>query len=310
MFVLNDSDVAEILTWPKLIDALQLAFLQRQEKEAFIMPERQVISRENATYLSMPCLDSEGWFGVKQVSVLPQNYKIDKETVQAQYTLFDPSGTPVLTAAADLLTKMRTAAVSALAARYLVKANANSLLLIGTGSLAPYMAKAHMFVTNYSRLLLWGRNIAKAKLLSEKLSKEANMEFKVIKSLTDALAEADVVTIATTANSPIVFKDMTHKGQHFDIVGAFKGDMIELEPNLIKSSSVFVDDIPSCKLEAGDLIQAAQQGWSFEEIRADLSQIVSKKEVRKNDKEITVFKSVGLALEDLVAAKILYKAVS
>ena len=125
------------------------------------MPERVGMNVPQGTLLTMPCADQEGWFGVKQVAVIPENPKRNKPSVQAWYTLFDPTGTPVLACSATLLTKFRTSAVSAIAANYLAAHDASTLLVVGTGSLAPWMTEAHTQVRRYKKILVWGRNSQK-----------------------------------------------------------------------------------------------------------------------------------------------------
>lgn len=252
----------------------------------------------------MPCVDADGWFGVKQVSVIPDNYLRSKETVQAHYTLFDPNGTAVLSASADSLTKFRTAATSALAAKYLVNKDAPNLLVIGTGALAPFMAEAHCVVHDYQKIMLWGRNFDKAKIVAEDIEKRLDRKIKIVDNLKEAVNLADVITIATTAAKAVIKSEFLKDGQHIDLVGAFTPQMQELDEKAIKGANVFVDDLAACKAEAGDLIKATMLGWSFDNIKADLASLISNR-YQTNKDEITVFKSVGLALEDLVVARLL-----
>ena len=304
MRVLNDAEVLNKLAWPRVFTALEDAFMQRYVRpNYFKMPARTVIEQGENSYLSMPCVDAEGWFGVKQVSVIPGNYLQNKETVQAHYSLCDPSGTAVLSLAADSLTKIRTAATSALAAKQLIKKDAKTLLLIGTGALAPFMAEAHYFAYNYQNILLWGRDAKKAKFTAQKIKKRLAKNVELVPDLETAVKMADVVSVATTAKQAIIRSEWLSK-QHIDLVGAFTAQMQELAEDGIKRASVFVDDIEACRAEAGDLIKAAEQGWSFADIKADLASLVYGGYQVKED-ELTVFKSVGLALEDLVVARLL-----
>ena len=147
MNILSDEDIRAALSWEAVLKSLEDAF---QNPETYLSPERVVIpAPEAGSYLTMPCADAEGWFGVKQVAVIPTNAQRDLPTVQAHYTLMNPTGTPVLSASATVLTRIRTAGTSALAAKYLARQNARTLLIIGTGSLAPYMAQAHARIRGY-----------------------------------------------------------------------------------------------------------------------------------------------------------------
>ena len=304
MRLLTDSDIQQ-LSWSDVLDTLERAFKVRaRDTEAFILPERVAIHAPQGTYLTMPCADKENWFGVKQVSVIPDNPTRNKPSVQAWYTLFDPSGTPALACDATLLTRFRTSAVSAIAAKYLAPKDAHTLLVIGTGSLAPWMAEAHAQVRDYERILVWGRDLDKARITSEKINSRLGERAEVVKSLEAAAKEADVITLATTARKPILKGAWLRGSQHLDLVGAFIPEMAEVDADAVKNADVFVDDLDACTVEAGDLIQAQAQGWSFEQAYGDLGEVVTEKSGRQTPHRITLFKSVGLALEDLVVAKL------
>jgi alanine dehydrogenase len=303
MKILTDTDIRESLKWPDVLRTLERAFnLRYRTPKAFAMPERVGISFEKNSFLTMPCADSDGWFGVKQVSVIPENPQRSKPSVQAWYTLFDTTGTPTLACSATLLTKFRTSAVSAVAANHLAEKDAKTLLVIGTGSLAPWMAEAHTQVRDYETILVWGRNAAKAETTAQDISGRTPKPVKVVNNLESAVREADVISVATTSRTAILKGAWLQGEQHIDLVGAFVPEMIEADADVVKVSSVYVDDLHACKVEAGDLIQAEKHGWVWENVQGDLAKVVAEKPVRRN---ITLFKSVGLALEDLVVAKLL-----
>jgi alanine dehydrogenase len=303
MNLLNDDAVREKLKWPEVLSSLEQAFkLRYQNPKAFMMPERIGIGVTQGTLLTMPCADQEGWFGVKQVSVIPDNPSRNKPSVQAWYTLFDPTGTPVLACSATLLTKIRTSAVSAIAAKHLAPTNAKTLLVIGTGSLAPWMAEAHTQTLSYQKVLVWGRNEEKTQRTVGAIRQRLRMKVEPMEDLERAIFQSDVVSVATTSRSPILLGQHVHPELHIDLVGAFIPEMIEVDADVVRQAQVFVDDLEACKVEAGDLIQAEQRGWSFDKVKGDLAKVVSKRIERGN---VTLFKSVGLALEDLVVAKLL-----
>jgi ornithine cyclodeaminase len=303
MNILTDNDVRERLKWHDVLRILEQAFKTRHHNpKAFAMPERVGITFDKNSFLTMPCADSEGWFGVKQVSVIPDNPARNKPSVQAWYTLFDTTGTPALACSATFLTKFRTSAVSAIAANYLAKKDAKTLLVVGTGSLAPWMAEAHTQVRSYESILVWGRNTDKAEATAKEISSRLKHPVKVVSDLESGTRQADVITVATTSRTPILKGAWLREGQHVDLVGAFVPEMIEVDAEVVKVSSVYVDDLHACKVEAGDLIQAEKQGWAWENVKGDLAKVVTEKPARDS---ITLFKSVGLGLEDLVVAKLL-----
>jgi alanine dehydrogenase len=305
MKILNDEQVAKKLSWGEALEALELAFrLRAASPGAFTMPERVVMPAPGqGSLLVMPCADADGWFGVKQVSVLPENERWNLPTVQAWYTLFDPSGTPVLACSATLLTRIRTAAASALAARALAPNGARRLLVVGTGSLAPWLAEAHAQVRDYGEIMIWGRRPKKAERTAEIVRERLDVPVEVADELEEAVRAADVISFATTARAPIVHGERLRPGQHLDLVGAFLPEMCEVDAEAVKRASVFVDDLDAAKAEAGDLIQAQQQGWSFERVKGDLASLAGGASSRVSEDEVTLFKSVGLALEDLAVAR-------
>ena len=290
-----------------MLEALEQAFARR---EAFEMPERVALGApDEGVYLTMPCADSDGWFGVKQVAVVPTNAIRGKPTVQAYYTLFNPEGTPVLGTEATLLTRARTAGVSAVAAKYLAPKDATTLLVVGTGSLAPWMAEAHLQIRQYERVLVWGRRMERAEQMATRLQLRLDLSVpsmvQTVRDLPQAVAEADVITVATTSRTPIIQGAWLREGQHLDLVGAFIPEMAEVDPEGIKRARVFVDDRDACRTEAGDLIQAQDHGWSFDAVQGDLPAVVNARVARESQSELTLFKSVGLALEDLSVARLL-----
>lgn len=306
MHLLSDEQILEKLSWNTVLDTLEQAFKIRASKPKFFKnPERVGISVPKGNYLTMPCADEEGWFGVKQVSVLPDNPNQNLPSIQAWYTLFDPTGTPALGCSATLLTRFRTSAVSAVAAKYLAPQQAKTLLIIGTGSLAPWMAKAHAQVRQYEQILVWGRSHAKAQQTAQEISSSLSINAVVVEDLEAAVQQADVISLATSSKKPILKGAWLKKGQHIDMVGAFIPEMAEADADVIKNADVFVDDLEAAQVEAGDLIQAEAQGWHWSLVYGTLADIVSEEAGRQNPMRTTLFKSVGLALEDLVVAKLL-----
>lgn len=306
MRILSDDDVAR-LSWERVLAALRGAFRDRGRFEA---PERvQLRAPDGGAWLTMPCADADGWFGVKQVAVLPRNPARGRPSVQAWYTLMGPDGAPVLATPAGLLTKLRTAAVSAIAADLLAPATAASLLVVGTGALAPWMARAHLQVRAYERVVVWGRRTERAEAVVGELARDfagaaVRPALAVARDLEEAVRGADVVTVATTSREPLVRGAWLHAGQHLDLVGAFTRAMREADAEAVRRSLVVVDDAAAARAEAGDLVQAADEGWSWDALAGDLADVVAGR-LRHDPARPTLFKSVGLALEDLVLARLL-----
>ena len=306
MKVYDRENVASSLQYGILIEALRKAFSSK-----ITAPERaqHTIKNKNgsdATLLLMPAWKIGEHIGIKIVSVFPENTTNNMNAVHANYFLVNANdGKPVAVMDGTELTLRRTACASALAADYLVNKNVDTLLMIGTGNLAPHMIKAHCVVRNYSRILIWGRNEEKA----ERLALSLNIKDKEILAKNDikeALNVADVISCATLTQKPLIMGDWIKPGQHLDLVGAFTPDMAEADSKAIAKSKVVVDTYEGALSESGELINALKEGRiKKEHILSDLRELVlEEKNIRKDSNDITLFKSVGTALEDLAAAEL------
>ena len=306
MKVYDRENVASSLQYGILIEALRKAFSSK-----ITAPERvqHTIKNKNgsdATLLLMPAWKIGEHIGIKIVSVFPENTTNNMNAVHANYFLMNANdGKPVAVMDGTELTLRRTACASALAADYLVNKNVDTLLMIGTGNLAPHMIKAHCVVRNYSRILIWGRNEEKA----ERLALSLNIKDKEILAKNDikeALNVADVISCATLTQKPLIMGDWIKPGQHLDLVGAFTPDMAEADSKAVAMSKVVVDTYEGALSESGELINALKEGHiKKEHILSDLRELVlEEKNIRKDSNDITLFKSVGTALEDLAAAEL------
>ena len=306
MKVYDRENVASSLQYGILIEALRKAFSSK-----ITAPERaqHTIKNKNgsdATLLLMPAWKIGEHIGIKIVSVFPENTTNNMNAVHANYFLMNANdGKPVAVMDGTELTLRRTACASALAADYLVNKNVDTLLMIGTGNLAPHMIKAHCVVRNYSRILIWGRNEEKA----ERLALSLNIKDKEIlakNDLKEALNVANVISCATLTQKPLIMGDWIKPGQHLDLVGAFTPDMAEVDSKAIAMSKVVVDTYEGALSESGELINALKEGRiKKEHILSDLRELVlEEKNIRKDSNDITLFKSVGTALEDLAAAEL------
>ena len=306
MKVYDRENVASSLQYGILIEALRKAFSSK-----ITAPERVQHTIKNnkgsdATLLLMPAWKIGEHIGIKIVSVFPENTTNNMNAVHANYFLMNANdGKPVAVMDGTELTLRRTACASALAADYLVNKNVDTLLMIGTGNLAPHMIKAHCVVRNYSRILIWGRNEEKA----ERLALSLNIKDKEIlakNDLKEALNIADVISCATLSQKPLIMGDWIKPGQHLDLVGAFTPDMAEADSKAVAMSKVVVDTYEGALSESGELINALKEGHiKKKHILSDLRELVlEEKDIRTDSNDITLFKSVGTALEDLAAAEL------
>ncbi|MDT0539431.1 ornithine cyclodeaminase family protein [Croceitalea sp. P059] len=261
--------------------------------------------KEESTLLIMPAWKPSEDAGIKIVTVSPKNEMFELPSIQGSYLYLDAT-TGLLKAIieAKSLTVKRTAATSALASSFLSKKSASTLLMIGTGALSVNLIQAHAAVRPIKKVFVWGRTSTKAKLIAEKLNGE-KIEVKAVSKIASVISKVDIVSCATLSKTPLVLGKYLRKGQHVDLVGAYRPNMREADNETIKKASIFIDSYSGGLNESGDILIPLKEGIiSKDEIKAELFQLCSKqKKGRIDDDEITVFKSVGHALEDLVAAR-------
>lgn len=292
------------LDYASLIDALRDAF--RRGAEAPVRHVHTVDPEHDGRLLLMPAWRVGESLGVKLVTVFPGNRARGVPTVGALYVLLDgATGHPKALLDGESLTLRRTAAASALASGYLARADSRVLLVVGTGQLAPCMAEAHCAARPIERVLVWGRRHEAAVQLAARLG-HLKQRVEAVSDLAAALGQADIVSCATTSRDPIVTADAVRDGTHIDLVGAFTPQMRETDDALIARASLYVDTYAGALQEAGDLVQPIARGVvTRDAVRGELSELVAgPPSVRRSAAEVTLFKSVGTALEDLAAAEL------
>ncbi|MCB1452472.1 MAG: ornithine cyclodeaminase family protein, partial [Rhizobiaceae bacterium] len=248
--------------------------------------------------------EGSGHIGVKIASVSPDNNKIGKPAVMAQYLLLDgTTGEPQALIDGASLTLWRTAAASALAADYLARPDASRLLVVGAGALSPYLARAHSALRPIREIAVWNRTPQNAERVAADLAAEG-FQASVVEDIDAALKDTDIVTAATISTVPLINGAHLKPGTHVDLVGAFSPTMRESDDEAIRRARVYVDTRGGALKEAGDIVQALQSGALTEDaIAGDLFQLTrGEAGGRRGADEITLFKSVGAALEDLAAA--------
>lgn len=263
------------------------------------------------TLLLMPAWDAGKSVGIKIVTITPGNGARNLPAVQGIYLLLDGlTGAPQALMDGKCLTVRRTAAASALAASYAARKDAATHLMIGAGALSQPLIEAHRAVRPITRNLLWARDFAKAEIQVKKLA-SAGIEVEPVRDLEAAVKKADIISTGTLSHDPLVKGLWLRPGQHLDLVGAFLPEMRESDDEAVRRATVFVDTREGALKEAGDIVQAIKSGaLTPERISADLFDLArGKHKGRKSDDEITLFKSVGSAIEDLAAARLLMERV-
>lgn len=304
MLNLGREAVATALPYTALVDALDEAFrhgIDAPARQHYALP---VAGEPDGALLLMPAWQSGRALGIKVATVFPGNAARGLASVNASYLLLDgTTGQPRATLDGSELTLRRTGAASALASRYLSREDARELLVVGTGGLAPHLAAAHAAVRPIDRVLVWGRRPARAAAVCDALELPG-ATVAVAEDLQAACRSADIISCATLSTEPLLRGSWLRGGQHVDLVGAYTPQMRESDDEVIRRARVFVDTRAGARDEAGDLLQAIEAGaFRLDDIAAELAELAQgKRPGRCSDDELTVFKSVGCALEDLAAA--------
>lgn len=308
MNVISAGQINALIEPVELVDKLQQAFasdIQTPMRQHFDI-HNPFASRET-TLLLMPSWQEGQDIGVKLVTVTPDSFQYDLPSIQGVYVLFDAvKGCIKATIDAPALTAKRTAAASALASRYLSREDSGTLLMIGTGTLSPELIRAHCAVRPIHKVFVWGRTPSKAENVINGLG-DLPVDFDVATDLASAVTAADIVSCATMSRTPLVAGEWLVPRQHLDFVGAYRPDMREADDECIRRSRVFVDNFQGACKETGDIKIPLETGvLDKQDIEADLFQLC-RQETRfaRQSTDITFFKSVGHALEDLAAAQLL-----
>ena len=256
----------------------------------------------STTFFAMPAWNTD-FTGIKTITLKTDNAAKGLPTIQGTYQIFDnATGAAVAVMDGTELTRRRTAATAALAADYLARKDASTLLLVGAGALARHFARAHSSVRNIKRILIFNRTHEKAVALAKELGGEA------VTDMAAACGEADIISGITSANAIVIHGRDIKPGTHIDLAGAYKPTMRETDADAVAMSRVYVDVREVAQHEAGDLHCAAAEGkFNWANIQGDLHDLTRGKVFgRRTDDEVTLFKSCGTALEDLAAAAMVY----
>ena len=306
MQILDAQTVAEALPYDQLIDALRVAFAGSVEVPLRAHHVVPVPGGQNGTLLLMPAWQSGSDLGVKIATVFPDNAKVALPAVHASYFLMDAStGVPMAVLDGTELTVRRTAAASALASGYLSRQNASRLLMVGTGNLAPHLIEAHCTARSIDEVAIWGRRREAAVELAERVN-AAGRTVTISDNLESSARDVDIISCATLSDEPLIRGDWLSPGQHLDLVGAFTPQMAEADTAAVAKSDVYVDTRSGALTESGELVQAIEVGVLKEtDIRGELAELASGAIAgRESAEQLTLFKSVGTALEDLAAARL------
>lgn len=310
MVILNKNQINKLVTMKEAILTMKTAFVQLSKREANIPVRLSTdIPGKNATSLVMPAylLDSP-YYTVKVVSVNYSNPQEGLPLLHSSVQVFDASkGNIVATLDGESITAIRTGAVSGLATGILAKKDAKVGAIFGTGVQAKSQVEAILFVKNLEKILVFSRTKESAELFCNLIYDTFGI--KASTGNKDSLKEADVICTATPSKKPLFDHSDLNLGVHINAIGSFKPHMQEIGIETVINSKVIVDNREACEVEAGDLIiPVEEKKWSFNLVHGELGQVIlGEVSGRDSDDEITLFKSVGNAIQDLALANLIMK---
>ena len=296
--LIDADELARLLPMPAAIDALERAFAEPELPEA---PRRTVVEVAAGELLLMPAAGSAG-VGVKLVTLAPDNPGRGLPFVQAAYVLFDPDTlSPRAVLDGTALTNLRTAAVSGVATRHLAGPEASRLVIFGAGATAAAHLDAMVAVRPIRSLRVVSRSRGPAETLAAR-GRDRGLEADVAGA--EAVAEADVVCTCTTSERPVFDGGLLAAGAHVNAIGAYRPDMRELDDDAVARARVVVETREAALSEAGDLLIPMRAGRiGPDHVVAELGEVVRGATVRRGPEDVTLFKSVGIAPEDLALAR-------
>jgi ornithine cyclodeaminase/alanine dehydrogenase-like protein (mu-crystallin family) len=301
---LTEQDVRALLSLPELVGAMERA-LSAFSAGQVTQPVRTAIEVADRTFFaSMPAHDgANGILGAKLVTVYPGNAERGLHTHFAAISLFDAE-TGELAAVMDgrYITELRTAAASAVSVKHLARPDASTLAILGSGVQARSHLEALPLVREFRRVRAWSPN-------SDHLREFARGPVEPAESAENAVRGADVVLIATSAVKPAIASSWVEDGAHVIAIGACRPSQREIDPELVARAALFTDSRAAILRESGDVIQSIGEGrFGEDHIRAELGEVINGSQPgRRSGEEVTLYKSLGLAIEDLAAADLVYR---
>jgi ornithine cyclodeaminase/alanine dehydrogenase-like protein (mu-crystallin family) len=297
---------------PKCIELMEAALgsLARGEVQLPLRPVIRIPDSKNA-FAVMPAYSASlKAIGAKLISVFPDNHGSPLDSHQGAVALFDGNtGSVIALMDAASITAIRTAAVSGLATKFLAAEKAETVAILGAGAQARTHIDAMLAVRPFKRVIVWSRTSAHAHAVIEDAAKRHKARFEVSGTAASAVGNADVVCTVTASREPVLEGSWLRDGTHINAVGASLPTTRELDTDAVTRSRVFVDRRESALNEAGELLIPMKKGeFKAEDIVAELGDVVIGAATgRRDDREITLFKSLGIAIEDLACAHWLHE---
>jgi ornithine cyclodeaminase len=309
MLILNQNDVTTLLTMEKCVGLMAdtLSALARGEAT---LPLRTVFLIPDGAFAVMPAaLANPSTVGAKIITVLPKNHGTEFDSHQGAVLLFDTTNGSLLSVMdATSITTIRTAAVSGVATRALAKKDAKTLAILGAGVQGHSHLDAMFAVRKFEDVRIWSRNEKNAQTLADIARDKFGAKASVAASAKDAVSGADVICTTTSATEPVLLGEWLSPGAHVNAVGTSQPHARELDSAVVVRSKLYVDRRESALKEPGDIITPLKNGEiTPDHIVGEIGEVlIGKAPGRANDSDVTLFKSLGLAIEDLASAHFLY----
>ena len=308
--LLSRSDTASVLTVPDVIGAVEAGFRSAGEKDDVPVRLPVQVADRPAVALFMPAyLHGSRTLGAKVVSAFHDNPSRGLPMIAGFYVLCDAeTGRLIALMDATFLTGIRTAAASAVATKYLARGDVKVLGVIGAGVQGRFHVDAIRAVRPIERIVVYNRTVERGRAFVDELE-SSGISCRLADTAAECASEADVLAVCTSSKTPLFDGGMVRPGTHVNAVGVFTADSQELDTTLIQRACVYVDTYEGAFEEAGDILIPLRAGdITRDHVRAELTELVTgRKAGRASDEEITVFKSVGYAMEDAVTARLAYE---
>ncbi|MCE0722030.1 MULTISPECIES: ornithine cyclodeaminase family protein [Legionella] len=305
--LLSLDEVKQSITMSQAIKAMEHAFIQLA-KQQVKLPLRTgiIIDEEDALTLTMPAyLAQDKALGLKVASIFPKNSALNKPSITGFIMLLDAStGEPKALMDAGYLTALRTGAVSGLATQYFAVDNATHVAIIGSGVQAETQLQAVATVRDIKQVSVWSRNIQKAEQFATKFASQ--YAINVYDHIPDAIKNADIICTATGSTEPLIHLQDLQPHVHINAIGSHTPNMKEISSDVLRHAVVIVDQWSAVMAEAGEIISAVQKKQLKQEDVIEIGDwLIHKNTDFKN--QITAFKSVGLSIQDVSVASVVYQ---
>lgn len=311
ILVVNHRDVDRLLPMAECIDVMETAMrcTALGTTRQLLRFEVRLPAGTGKLTAMLGCMNDPDCFGAKLVSVFPQNFNSGQPSHQGAVILYESKwGRPVAIMDGRAITRIRTAATSALATRLLARANARTLAILGYGEQARAHLEAIQIVRAIDGVRVWGRSGAKAREFAATEGARHGIAIMAASTAEEAVRDADVICTTTAATEPILRGAWLAPGMHVNAVGSGVPYTTELDAEAVAKSRFIVDLKEAALAQAGEFLDARRRGLVGDNhIQAELGEVlIGRKEGRVDDQDITIFKSLGIVAEDLAAAHYVY----